>query len=56
MDEMLDTKMKTKNTTLSEQFENPIEKSLETEAQSIPLTYIWTTAQLLASNRTIQYS
>jgi len=26
MDEMLDTKMKTKNTTLSEQFENPIEK------------------------------
>jgi hypothetical protein len=28
MDEMLDTKMKTKNTTLSEQFENPIEKSL----------------------------
>ena len=27
MDEMLDTKMKTKNTTLSEQFENPIEKN-----------------------------
>ena len=36
-----------KNTTLSEQFQNLIEKSSETEVKSIPLTHIYMSEHFL---------